>query len=58
MADYTKEPRITSSKQACVCAETGVNIAKYERVLFNPTTKLAYCIKSNKYKEFIEQKRK
>ena len=55
MADYTKEPRITSSQKKCTCDETGAEIRKFERCLYVPETKKVFCIESEKFKEFIKE---
>jgi len=54
MADYTKKPRMTSSKNDCLCAETHNRIRKHERVLFIPETKKVYCTDSERYTEYVE----
>jgi hypothetical protein len=53
MADYTKKPRMTSSKKECMCAETLVVINKGQNVLYVPETKKAYCKSSERYAEFV-----
>jgi len=45
-------PRITSSKKACTCDETGKKINKFESVLIQKTNEgiKVYCKESTKYK--------
>ena len=52
MKKYNK-PRVTSSKKACTCDETGNPISKFETVLTikNEGVKV-YCKDSDKFKEF------
>ncbi|MFA5670498.1 MAG: hypothetical protein WC967_14760 [Balneolaceae bacterium] len=58
MAEYTKKQRITSSKQDCICDETGVIISKHERILFDPVQKKVYSSKSKMYQNYINQSKK
>lgn len=52
MADYTKNLRITSSKKDCTCDETGVQIKKFEKVLFDPVNKKVYSSLSETFKNY------
>jgi len=56
MADYTKEPRITSSRKKSTCAETGLIVRKFEKCLYVPETKEVFCTDSEKFAEFVKQK--
>jgi len=48
-------PRISSSKKACTCTETGNPIRKWEDVLIVPTDGIkVYCKESNMFKEFVK----
>lgn len=58
MAEYTKKQRITSSKEACICDETGIVIEKGEKILFDPVQRKAYSSKSKMYKNYINQSKK
>jgi len=51
-----KEPRITSSKKACNCSETGKDICKFETILFDPKTNKTYCKESKEYIQFTSKK--
>lgn len=52
------EPRITSSKKACVCDETGNKISKFEKVLVVKDEGIkVYCKYSEAYKNFINDKK-
>ena len=53
MADYTKEPRITSSRKDCFCSETKQPIKKGGQILFVPESKSTYCKDSNNYVEHL-----
>ena len=51
MTKYNK-PRVTTSKKACVCDETGNNIRKFEEVLVVKEDGIkVFCKDSNRYKE-------
>lgn len=53
MADYKKKPRITSSKKQCKCDETGEQIEKFDKILFDPVNKKVYCQDSSAYEQHI-----
>jgi hypothetical protein len=55
MAEYTKVPRIVTSKKESVCAETGKVIGKGQQCWFDPATKHVYHSKSAKGAEFQKQ---
>jgi hypothetical protein len=52
----TREPRKTSSKFDCTCAETGKTIERGEECLFDPISKLAYHRTSDMFKNFKKPK--
>jgi hypothetical protein len=52
MENKYKRPRMTTSKKRCTCSETGRTIEKFEKILFDPKTKEAFCVSSNKFKNF------
>ena len=53
MADYKTKTRITSSKKQCKCDETGVQIEKFEKILYDPVQKKVYSSNSAAYEEHI-----
>ena len=48
------EPRVTVSKKACKCDETGKDIQKGATVLFVPKTGTIYHPESKAYKAFAK----
>lgn len=56
MAKYTNEPRLTVSKFADHCSETGNQISKGQEVLYKPRTGQVFCSSSEEYKLFTKKK--
>lgn len=52
MNNKYNEQRITRSKKACECSETGNHIQKGEKILFVPEGKETYSKDSSKFKTF------
>lgn len=55
MKNTYNKPRITSSKKACTCSETGNLIKKWETVLIVPTDGIKiYCKDSKAFSNFTK----
>jgi len=55
MKNKYNQPRVTSSKKACKCTETGNDIRKFETILFDPSNNNVFCKSSNEFIKFTEK---
>ena len=56
MAQYTRDPRVMTSRFDTVCAETGKPIKKGEDCVYYPAAKKVYRMDSNQAEEYRKWK--